>query len=130
MNNSLRPILEASSAKNKEAKKMLEKENYKLDKGLSTKEAKVFIDKNGNPNIAVRGSKSAKDFLVSDPLLALGLGNLDPRQKATDKQAGPSQVEAFENEKGRMHSLRLFCSFSIFLMNSVMVVVHQNGASK
>ena len=46
------------------------------------------------------------------------------------KQAGPSQVEAFENEKGRMHSLRLFCSFSIFLMNSVMVVVHQNGASK
>ena len=85
MNNSLRPILEASYAKNKEAKKMLEKENYKLDKGLSTKEAKVFIDKNGNPNIAVRGSKSAKDFLISDPLLALGLGKLDPRQKATDK---------------------------------------------
>jgi hypothetical protein len=28
---------------------MLEKENYKLDKGLSTKEAKVFVDKNGNP---------------------------------------------------------------------------------
>ena len=45
-------------------------------------------------------------------------------------QAGPSQVEAFENEKGRMHSLRLFCSFSICLMNSVMVVVHQNGASE
>ena len=64
---------------------MLEKENYKLDKGLSTKEAKVFIDKNGNPNIAVRGSKSAKDFSISDPLLALGLGKLDPRQKSTDK---------------------------------------------
>ena len=85
MNNSLRPILEASYAKNKEAKKMLEKENYKLDKGLSTEEAKVFIDKNGNPNIAVRGSKNVKDFLISDPLLALGLGKLDPRQKATDK---------------------------------------------
>ena len=50
--------------------------------------------------------------------------------QADGEQAGPSQVEAFENEKGRMHSLRLFCSFSIFLMNSVMVVVHQNGASK
>ena len=85
MNNSLRPILEASYAKNKEAKKMLEKENYKLDKGLSTKEAKVFIDINGNPNIAVRGSKNVKDFLISDPLLALGLGKLDPRQKSTDK---------------------------------------------
>ena len=85
MNQSLKPILEASYAKNKEAKKLLEKENYKLDKGLSTKEAKVFIDKNGQANIAVRGSKSVKDFLISDPLLALGLGNFDPRQKATNK---------------------------------------------
>ena len=40
MNDNLRPILEASYAKNKEAKNILEKNNYKLDKGLSTKEAK------------------------------------------------------------------------------------------
>ena len=62
MNDTLRPILEASYAKNKEAKKILESQNYKLDKGLSTKEAKVFVDKNGAPNIAVRGSKTAKDW--------------------------------------------------------------------
>jgi len=37
MNNSLRPILEASYAKNKEAKNILEKQNYKLDKDLSTR---------------------------------------------------------------------------------------------
>ena len=43
MNNSLRPILEASYAKNKKAKQLLEGQNYKLDKRLSTKEAKVFI---------------------------------------------------------------------------------------
>ena len=54
MNDNLRPILEASYAKNKEAKNILEKNNYKLDKGLSTKEAKVFVDENGTPNIAVR----------------------------------------------------------------------------
>ena len=85
MNDNLRPILEASYAKNKEAKKILESQNYKLDKGLSTKEAKVFVDKNGAPNIAVRGSKTAKDWLISDPLLALGLSSLDPRQKSTNK---------------------------------------------
>jgi hypothetical protein len=85
MNNNLRPILEASYAKNKEAKKILESQNYKLDKGLSTKEAKVFVDENGVPNIAVRGSKTVKDFLISDPLVALGLGRFDPRQKSTDR---------------------------------------------
>lgn len=85
MNNSLRPILEASYAKKKEAKNILEKENYTLDKKLSTKEAKVFVDKSGNANIAVRGSKSAKDFLISDPLLLMGLSKLDPRQKQTNK---------------------------------------------
>ena len=85
MNDNLRPILEASYAKNKEAKKILENQNYKLDKGLSTKEAKVFVDKNGVPNTAVRGSKTAKDWLISDPLLALGLSSIDPRQKSTNK---------------------------------------------
>ena len=85
MNNQLRPILEASYSKNKKANSLLAGQNYTLDKRLSTKEAKVFISPNGTPNIAVRGSKSVKDFLISDPLLALGLGNLDPRQKATDK---------------------------------------------
>ena len=85
MNNSLRPILEASYSKNKKAKQLLAGQNFTLDNRLSSKEAKVFIDQNGKPNIAVRGSKSVKDFLISDPLLALGLGNLDPRQKSTNK---------------------------------------------
>lgn len=85
MNDNLRPILEASYAKNKEAKNILEKNNYKLDKDLSTREARVFVDEEGTPNITVRGSKTAKDWLISDPLLALGLSSLDPRQKSTNK---------------------------------------------
>ena len=85
MNNQLRPILEASYSKNKKDNILLAGQNYTLDKRLSTKEAKVFINQDGKPNIAVRGSKSVKDFLISDPLLALGLGNLDPRKKATNK---------------------------------------------
>ena len=84
MNEHLKPILEASYATNKEAKNILEKNNYKIDKDLSTKEARVFVDEDGTPNITVRGSKSVKDFLISDPLLALGLSRYDPRQKATN----------------------------------------------
>jgi hypothetical protein len=43
----------------------------------------------GNPNIAFRGSKTAKDWLVSDTLLGLGASRLDPRfsqAKALTKQ--------------------------------------------
>ena len=84
MNEHLKPILEASYATNKDAKNILEKNNYKLDKDLSTREARVFVDEQGTPNITVRGSKTVKDFLISDPLIALGLSRYDPRQKATN----------------------------------------------
>ena len=84
MNEHLKPILDASYAKNKDAKNILEKENYKLDKELSTREARVFVDEHGTPNITVRGSSNIKDFAISDPLIALGLSKYDPRQKATN----------------------------------------------
>jgi hypothetical protein len=84
MNTYLKPILEASYQKSKDAKNTLEKQGYKLDRDLSNKEAKVFVDSEGKPSIAVRGSKSAYDFLVSDPLLAIGRSDLDPRKRRTD----------------------------------------------
>jgi len=84
MNTYLKPILEASYQKSKVAKNTLERQGYKLDRDLSNKEAKVFVDAEGKPNIAVRGSKSAYDFLVSDPLLAIGRSDLDPRKRRTD----------------------------------------------
>lgn len=84
MNTYLKPILEASYQKSKVAKNTLEKQGYKLDRDLSNKEAKVFVDAEGKPSIAVRGSKSAYDFLVSDPLLAIGRSDLDPRKRRTN----------------------------------------------
>jgi hypothetical protein len=77
----IKPILKSSYQNQKEASKTLEKLGYTYDKGLSTNQSKVFVDSQGNPNIAFRGSKTAKDWLISDPLLALGLQNLDPRFK-------------------------------------------------
>jgi len=77
----IRPILEASYQPKKLAGKTLSKHGYELDKKLSTNESKVFVDSNGNPNIVFRGSKTAKDWLISDPLLAVGASRFDPRFK-------------------------------------------------
>jgi hypothetical protein len=77
----IKPILNASYQNQKRASKTLGKLGYTYDKKLSTNESKVFIDPEGNPNIAFRGSKTAKDFLFSDPLLAIGASRFDPRVK-------------------------------------------------
>lgn len=87
----IKPILEASYQPKKLAADTLSKQGYTLDKKLSTNESKVFIDSAGNPNIAFRGSKTAKDFLFSDALLGLGYSNLDPRFR--DAKSLTKQVE-------------------------------------
>lgn len=75
----IRPILDASYQPKKLAAKTLAKSGFTLDKKLSTNESKVFVDSAGNPNIAFRGSKTAKDWLLSDTLLGLGASRFDPR---------------------------------------------------
>ena len=78
---SLKPILKASYLNQREAKAKLEKKGYTYDPELSTNESKVFVDKQGNPNIAFRGSKRVTDFLIDDPLLALGLKHYKKKLK-------------------------------------------------
>ena len=50
---------------------------YTYDKSLSTDKSKVFIDKDGKPNIAFRGSKGMNDHL-RNTLIAFNLQHLDP----------------------------------------------------
>ena len=96
----IKPILNASYQNQKQAAKTLSGLGYTYDKKLSTNESKVFVDSAGNPNIAFRGSKNAKDFLFSDTLLGLGASRLDPRftqaktlTKAVEKKYGkPADV--------------------------------------
>ena len=101
----IRPILEASYQPKKLAAKTLAKSGYTLDKKLSTNESKVFLDQKGNPNIAFRGSATAKDFLFSDPLLAIGASRFDPRFKQA--QSLTQQVEKKYNKPADVfgHSL-------------------------
>jgi len=58
---------------------------YTYDNELSRPNAKVFVDKKGRPNIAFRGSHRVEDFLISDPLIALGLSKYDKRFQETKK---------------------------------------------
>lgn len=77
--NRLKPILEASYLNQAEASKKLKDLGYTYDKQLSTNESKVFVDQQGNPNIAFRGSKRVEDFLRTDVLQFIGLGAYDKR---------------------------------------------------
>lgn len=92
----LKPILEASYQPVGKAEKTLEKLGYTFDKKLSSNESKVFIDQQGNPNIAFRGSTTVKDWLISDPLLGIGFEKYDPRVKQS--QALTKQVEKKYNK--------------------------------
>jgi hypothetical protein len=78
----IQKILEASYLNQNEAKDKLQDLGYRYDPELSSNDNKVFIDKNGNPNIVFRGTHKyrVKD-LVSDAALALGLQKYNNRFK-------------------------------------------------
>lgn len=80
MKKKVKKILEVSYQNPSDAKNSLSGMGYKYDEDLSTPESKVFLDKQGRPNIAFRGSKRLfDDFLGSDLKLALGLDKYDRR---------------------------------------------------
>ena len=63
-----------SSYGNKKAKQKILNEGYVKDKNLSNANQKVFYNPDtGNLLFNVAGSRTAKDFLYNDPMLALGL---------------------------------------------------------
>ena len=119
----IRPILDASYQPKKLAAKTLAKSGYTLDKKLSTNESKVFIDSMGNPNIAFRGSKTAKDWLISDPLLAIGASRFDPRfsqAKALTKQVEKKYgkpADVFAHSLGGAIAERSGASGNIYTFN-------------
>jgi len=80
----VKKILKASHLNQDEANKKLSNLGYTYDPELSTNDSKVFIDKNGNPNIAFRGTHKfrVKD-LISDLAVVTGLQDYDTRFKET-----------------------------------------------
>ena len=82
---SLRDILAASYQPNRDAEQTLAKDGYKLDRDLSDRNAKVFVNNEGKSNIVFRGTvPTNKKDIFSDVLLGLGLSYLDPRQRKSN----------------------------------------------
>jgi hypothetical protein len=83
-NNNLKEIIKSSYLKNDEAEKIGNNLNYKLDRDLSNREHKVFLDKENKPIVAFTGTRKFGD-VISDGLLAVGLQGLDPRFRESRK---------------------------------------------
>ena len=63
MEDNISSILKASYKPQREAESDLVKLGYTYDPQLSSMDTKVFVDKEGNPNIAYRGSVRASDWI-------------------------------------------------------------------
>jgi len=67
-------ILKTSYLNQKEAANKFNNAGYKYDENLSSNDAKVFVDENGQPNIAFRGTHKMRfKDLKSDLALLTGL---------------------------------------------------------
>ena len=78
-------ILKTSYLNQKEAKNKFNNSGYKYDDNLSSNDAKVFVDENGKPNIAFRGTKPRFKDYVSDLALLTGLEKYDTRFKESQR---------------------------------------------
>jgi hypothetical protein len=83
--NRIRDLLQGSYSKNTEARELAKKNKMKLDENLSNAEQKIYVDEKGNPTITYAGSRKISDWLVTNPLLALGLEKYSPRFKRSEK---------------------------------------------
>ena len=78
MSEDLKTILQASYKPQAEAQEDLENKGYTYDKDLSTMENKVFVNSEGTPQIAYRGTVRLGDWLRNG-LIATGLEKYDPK---------------------------------------------------
>jgi hypothetical protein len=78
MSEDLKTILQASYKPQAEAQETLENKGYTYDKDLSTMEHKVFVNSEGTPQIAYRGTVRLSDWMRNS-LTATGLEKYDTK---------------------------------------------------
>lgn len=81
----VKDLIQGSYMRNNGARDLGSKHGLKLDDSLSNAENKVYVDKKGNPTVAYAGSRKISDWLVSNPMLALGLEKYSPRFRRSEK---------------------------------------------
>ena len=72
-------LINASYMTNVEANVLGKSNGFKLIPKLSSREQKVFLDKDKNPFVAYTGSRKFEDFAVSDTALLTGFHGFTPR---------------------------------------------------
>jgi len=97
--------LKASYLNNKEAAKVLKRSDAVLDKKLSGKRAKVFVDRDGIPTVSVRGSNTLQDWVVTNPQILTGTIKTSKRQKHTNKVIRKTAKKYNQNVNVIGHSL-------------------------
>lgn len=102
MENNLSAIFEASYQDPKVAARTLESKGYTFDTELSSPTSKVFIDPQGNPNIAYRGTHRVEDVLTD---IQLGLGFKTKREKDAKELAKRVEAKYGKSATAYGHSL-------------------------
>eukprot|EP01038_Epipyxis_sp_PR26KG_P013991 gene13991-18762_t len=82
----LNQLIKSSYAGVNEAESIGQKLGYKIDRDLSNRKHKVFIDENNKPIVAYTGTRTASDWLT-DGALAVGLGGFTQRFKESKRVA-------------------------------------------
>ena len=83
--NRIRDLIQASYQRNTGARDIGKKYGLTLDDSLSNAEQKVYVDKSGSPTVSYAGSRKISDWLVTNPMLALGLEKYSPRFRRSQK---------------------------------------------
>lgn len=82
--NEVKDLIEASYSRTGKAEDIGKQYGLKLDKSLSNINQKVYYDKDRNPSVVFRGTKS-RDDVMTDVLLGTGLENYSTRFRDSKK---------------------------------------------
>lgn len=102
MEDNLKSIFEASYQNPKEARTTLESKGYTYDTELSSPDTKIFVDAQGVPNIAYRGSHRVEDIGTD---LKLGFGYDTKRHKDAKETAKKVEAKYGKSANAYGHSL-------------------------
>jgi hypothetical protein len=113
----VKDLLQASYKRNGDAESIGKKYNLKLDHSLSNAEHKVFIDKDGNPDVVFTGTRKFGDYLT-DAALTFGLGGLTPRFQNSTKLIDKVKAK-YKNKPLSVPFLQFFVDPSLFLQSTL-----------
>jgi hypothetical protein len=88
----LNSLLKASYVGTQQAEDIGKTLNYKLDRDLSNRKHKVFVDENNKPLITYTGSRTAGDW-ITNGAIAVGLGGLTKRFHESERVANKARTK-------------------------------------